>query len=118
MAKEKITIHEAPLKTNCPECFTQEGLHLAFVTEEEKTRLIYRSKGELSSVMRCQKCENTIYPERWTDDIERLYEYHRKLAGSPRAFFRMRPLAILLIVGILFAGIAAALFFQRPELFR
>lgn len=38
MVKKLINIKDVPLKNNCPECFSKEGLRLAFKQKIKETK--------------------------------------------------------------------------------
>lgn len=71
-------ISKTTLKSNCPECYTTEGLNLEFYQTYVDSYWYKRFLKQLTSKMYCTKCETEIFPVSWTPDIERLYEYHKK----------------------------------------
>ncbi|MDC6351097.1 hypothetical protein PP178_05990 [Zeaxanthinibacter sp. PT1] len=102
MMKEKlIVIKEADLTNNCPECFAQD-LRLTFYQKESYGKLFHRTTKNLSHEIQCKKCGSVIYPVQWTQDIDRTFEYYRKLVtpnrSSIRFTFLFYALVLLLIV--------------------
>lgn len=100
MTKEKmIVIQQAELTNNCPECFNQD-LTLTFLQRHTFGRLFHRTTSEVSHELRCNKCNSLIYPVKWTDDIERSFEYYRKMVKPNRASIRFTTLfyALLLLL--------------------
>lgn len=77
-----ITIHTAALKNNCPECFSKDGLQLTFKQKHIETSFYKAITNSISHEIYCNSCNSSIYPERWTDDIERVFEYHKKALTS------------------------------------
>tara|TARA_R110002020_G_scaffold109722_1_gene253793 strand:+ start:568 stop:918 length:351 start_codon:yes stop_codon:yes gene_type:complete len=99
---------EAKLKNNCPECYSTDGLTLSFAQKHEENKFFDRSSNEVQSTMKCSKCGTTIYPARWTEDIERVYEYNRKLAVPPKPYFKFKALTAILLIAVVLAGAVAA----------
>ncbi len=95
------TIHTARLNNNCPECFGTDGLEIIF-TQPEKENLFYRKpSSKIDEKLYCHTCKNTIYPISWTADIERVYDYNKKIAESNRQYLKVKPalyIAILLTI--------------------
>lgn len=88
MKTEYILLKEAILTNNCPECYSKEGLMLSFKQEKLHSKLMIKTKGEIIEHMNCRTCETTIFPGRWTDDIERTYAYHKKTTAPERPSVR------------------------------
>lgn len=86
MAREQqIIIKESILKNNCPECFNQE-LKLTFFQKHLITSFYHKTTNEVSQEIRCNKCGSLIFPVKWTDDIERSFEYFQKMiTPEPRS---------------------------------
>jgi predicted nucleic acid-binding Zn ribbon protein len=109
MTKEKLkSIQEAELTNNCPECFNQD-MTLTFYQKHVYGRLYHRITSEISHELRCNKCGSPIYPVKWTDDIERTFEYYQKLLRPERASVRFTMLFYALLL-ILIAIIAALVY--------
>ena len=106
---------EAKLHNNCPECYATEGLIVSFSHKIQDNKLFTRSSKEVKTEMHCTNCNTKIYPARWTDDIERVYEYNRKLAEPPRPFFKFKWLSFLLLLGIIAVGVALAFLIIRDR---
>ncbi|WP_299259673.1 hypothetical protein [uncultured Aquimarina sp.] len=118
MKTEYIVLKEAVLNNNCPECYSTEGLLLSFKQQKQLSKLFIKTKKEVIESMDCRKCETTIFPGRWTDDIERVYNYHKKtidLKPSNIKFTRLFYLIIFLIITI---SIVLYIFLLRPEFFQ
>ncbi len=115
MKTEYIILKEAPLTNNCPECYTTDGLNLSFKQQKIYTKLLIKTKGQILEQMYCKKCETDIFPGRYTDDIERVYNYHKKTITPHPASVQFRGIFYVL-VGVLFliAGIVIVYLFY-PE---
>lgn len=107
--KEKLkSIQEAELTNNCPECFNQD-MSLKFYQKHTYGRLYHRTTNEISHEIRCNKCNSLIYPVKWTDDIERSFDYYRKMVSPEKASIRFTLLFYALLL-ILIAVVAALIY--------
>jgi len=109
MSKTLTRFYTAELKNNCPECFSKEGLELSFHQEWKNTRWLKKATHSVKEILRCNHCHADIYPVSWTEDIDRVYNYHLKLAEKVR-YFRLKPLSWVLI-GLTLIGLAVAAYF-------
>lgn len=91
-------IRKTELNTNCPECYTTEGLTLEFYQPYVNSRWYKRFLNELSSKMYCTKCETEIFPVSWTPDIERVYEYHRKSTQMRSSRHHWKTLTLIVVL--------------------
>ena len=105
MAQERLeVIKEADLQNNCPECFNQE-LKLTFYQKHKYGRFFHRTTSEVSNQIKCHKCGSRIYPAKWTDDIERIFDYYQKMVSPEKAsikftgFFYGLVLFLIVLVG-------------------
>jgi hypothetical protein len=103
MTETSHILHTAKLKNNCPECYHTDSLELSFSQVEKEHRLYNKASGEITSVMHCSNCNTVIYPVNWNEDLEKVFEYHRKLANPKPSGTRLKPLAYTII----FAGVIA-----------
>ncbi|GAA4116025.1 hypothetical protein GCM10022393_16460 [Aquimarina addita] len=102
MKTEYILLKEAILTNNCPECYSKDGLTLSFKQEKLHSKLMTKTKREIIEHMNCKTCETTIFPGRWTDDIERTYAYHKKtIAPEPSSIKFTGIFYIILLVTLL-----------------
>lgn len=108
MATEKLVlIKEADLTNNCPECFNQD-LKLTFYQKHRFGKLFHRVTGEVTNQIICNKCGSDIYPAKWTDDIERIFEYYRKMVQPEKSSLKLKPLfyiLVLILIALVGAGI-------------
>ncbi len=85
MAIEKLeVINEVALKCNCPECFNQD-LKLTFYQKHKYGKLFHRTTSDITNQILCNKCGSDIYPAKWTDDIDRLFDYYKKMVTPKNA---------------------------------
>lgn len=111
MIIKKHLLHTAKINNNCPECFSTEGLEFSFSQEEKENKLYSKASNDIEEVLFCHNCQHTIYPVNWTEDIERVYAYQKKLATPKNTSYKLKPLAIVIIVSDLIAiGVLVYLF--------
>jgi len=105
------TYYTAQLKNNCPVCFANDGMVVSFKQKWKENRLLRKATNDLNYAIACEHCTSTIYPVQWTDDIERVFEFHQKMA-KPERFRKLKPLAFM-IIGLCIVGIAIGVFMSR-----
>ena len=94
-------LHQARLNNNCPECYDTEGLEFTFTQEEKQTRFYNQANKNIDEKLYCHTCKNIIYPVSWTEDIERVYQYHRKQTHPKPATIQLKSVTyILILIGI------------------
>ena len=104
------TLHTARLKNNCPECFANNGLEFSFTQEQTIKKLFTTSSKKISEKLYCHTCNNTIYPVNWSEDIERVYNYHKKQVHQKKSGMRFTALGYLFIAGsIILLGLSVLL---------
>ena len=84
MSEKLIDVKEVTLNNNCPECYSKNGLHLTFKQKVKETKFYKSITSEISHEITCETCNSVIYPEQWTDDIDRVFEYQKK-AFTPKS---------------------------------
>ena len=84
MKKTSYILHTARSKNNCPTCFGTAGLEFTFTQEEKETAFLKKPSATIDSKLYCHTCKNHIYPVNWTEDIERVFEYNKKIAADKR----------------------------------
>ena len=104
MAKEKLEIiKESVITNNCPECFNQD-MTLSFFQKHIYSKFYHRTTAVVEHEIKCNKCESIIYPVKWTEDIERIFEYYRKTVRPEASKIRFT----LLFYGLIFAVVLLA----------
>lgn len=73
-----IVLKEVRLNNNCPECFSKDGLKLTFKQKFIETKFSKSMTSEINQDIICEICNTTIYPVDWHEDLERVFEYHKK----------------------------------------
>ena len=101
MAKEKqVVLKEAEITNNCPECFNQ-NMTLTFYQKHRDSRWYYQVTGEVTHQMICNTCHSRIFPVKWTNDIERSFEYFQKMVIPKKKSTRLSGLSYILIILVL-----------------
>ncbi|WP_405209251.1 hypothetical protein [Aquimarina sp. LLG6339-5] len=118
MKTEYIVLKETVLNNNCPECYSTESLLLSFKQKKSFSKLFVKTKKEVIESMDCKKCETTIFPGRWTDDIERVYNYHKKTINLKPSGIKFTGLFYLIVTLVIIIGVGLGIFLLRPELFQ
>lgn len=108
MEEKFITIKEVALINNCPECYNTNGLQLTFKQKFVETKFYKSITKETSHQLECNTCHTSIYPVRWTDDIERVFIYHQKAFTPKTASTKLKKPAWLLIIGLIILIIVVA----------
>ena len=99
----KHILHQARLHNNCPECYDTEGLEFTFTQEEKHSKFYNQASKNIDEKLYCHTCKNTIYPVNWTDDIERVYQYHKKQVHPKSTVKQLKSVSYIFIL----AGIVA-----------
>ncbi|UPS92294.1 MULTISPECIES: hypothetical protein [unclassified Bizionia] len=108
-----ITIKEVAINNNCPECYNTNGLHFTFKQKFVETSFYKSLTTETAHELFCKTCETTIYPVNWTDDIDRVFDYHKRAFVPKKASFKLKKSAwigIGVLIGIIVVGIGATVF--------
>lgn len=98
MTQKSNTLRTARLKNNCPTCFGTDGLEITFTQNEEENAFFHKPNPKIDESIFCHNCKNPIYPVNWTEDIERVYDYNKKIAETNRQYLKVKPLFYILIV--------------------
>ena len=109
-------IRKTELKTNCPECYTTEGLTLEFYQTYIDSYWYKRFLNQLSSKMHYTKCETEIFPVSWTPDIERLFEYHKKgtkMRSSRHHWKTITYIVVLAVVALLTTAVILGVTYSK-----
>ena len=99
MATTKFfTLKEARLSNNCPECYSNDSLEITFRQKFTENAFYKAITNETSHQIHCYNCDTTIFPVRWTDDIERVVDYQQRAVQPKGKSLKLKPLAWLVIV--------------------
>ncbi|TNJ44335.1 hypothetical protein KFZ70_03705 [Tamlana fucoidanivorans] len=107
MKEKLIDLKEVPLKNNCPECYSRDGLRLTFKQKLTENSFIKSITPEIHQVLECKTCGTIIYPVRWTNDIERVVTYHTKALKPRNRSTHLKKTSWLIITLIILLAIAA-----------
>lgn len=117
MKENFITIKDVALKNNCPECYSNSGLHLTYKQQFIETNFYKSLTKETTHQITCKTCDTIIYPVSWTDDIERVFNYHQRAFVPKKASFKLKRHAWILIgIGILMLVAGVVLLLLKPSL--
>ncbi len=101
MAKEKLeVIKESDITNNCPECFNQD-MKITFYQKHNYSKLFHRITDKVTHQIKCNICDSLIYPVRWTEDIERIFEYNQKMVIPKKASLRLTTLFYVLLLSLI-----------------
>ncbi|NKI26172.1 hypothetical protein HCG49_06330 [Arenibacter sp. 6A1] len=113
MVKEKlVVVKEANLTNNCPECFNQE-LKLTFFQKHTYGSFYDKSTKEITHEIKCNTCSSDIYPIAWTQDIERVYDYYRKMVTPKKATIKFTKLFYSLVLFLIVSMSIGVYFYIR-----
>lgn len=108
------TLHTAKLNNNCPECFNPDGLEFTFTQAENENLLFRKPATKIDEKLYCHTCKNNIYPVNWTEDIERVFDYNKKIAETNKEYLKVKPLFyILAVVAVIL--VAAVIYLLIPN---
>ncbi|MEO9891450.1 hypothetical protein [Aurantibacter sp.] len=109
MAQEKLeVIQESVITNNCPQCFNQD-MKLTFYQKHRYSKLFHKVTNEITHQVQCKTCDSFIYPIDWTPDIERIFDYKRKMVTPEKASVKYTGLFYGLIL-FLIALVAGAVY--------
>lgn len=115
MSKRFIAIKEFTLNNNCPECYSKDGLRLTFKQKFIETKFYKSITKDIKNNIVCKTCNSTIYPVQWTDDIERVFEYHQKAFIPKKASTYLKKLSwiVIICIAIIFTAISLTLLYSQ-----
>lgn len=108
MTPKVHTLHTARSKNNCPTCFGTDGLEFTFLQNEKETPFFKKPAKQIEEKLYCHTCKTNIYPVNWTEDIERVYDYNKKIAETNKHYLMVKPLfyiSIIVAIVLIAAGI-------------
>ena len=114
MEEKFLTLRQVSLNNNCPECYSKDGLQLTFKQRFIENSFYKAISKETSHSLFCHTCKTMIFPVRWTDDIELVFEYQQRASTPKASSFKLKTLtwvlfgvlvAIVIISGVLVLGV-------------
>ena len=116
MKEKLITIKEVSLNNHCPECFSKKGLQLSFSQKFIENTFYKSITSEIKHEITCNTCNSIIYPVRWTDDIDRVFEYQKKAFSPKKTSTYLKKISWIIIFITLAITITALIFTFWPKL--
>ncbi|MCB0444404.1 MAG: hypothetical protein KDC68_01845 [Gelidibacter sp.] len=113
MEAKFFTLKEVALHNNCPECFSREGLQLTFKQRFVENNFYKAISSDTVPSLICNVCHTEIFPARWTDAIDSVYDYHKKAATPKPTSFKLKKLSWILIAIAALIFTVAILFVVR-----
>ena len=111
-----ITIKEVTLNNNCPVCYSKKGLILTFKQKIIENNFYKSITSEITNNIKCNTCNTTIYPVQWTDDIERVFEYHQKTVVPKKTSTYLKKRAWIIIVAVILIAFIVLILTIYPKL--
>ena len=105
MAEHYIKIKAVDLNNNCPECYSKDGLQLTFKQKFVETNFYKSITTDIKYEMDCLTCNTHIYPVKWTEDIERVFEYHKRAFTPKQASTHLKKATWLAIASGVFIAL-------------
>ena len=113
MTPKTHTLHTAHLKNNCPTCFATDGLEITFTQNEKETPFFKKPATAIEHTLYCHTCKNSIYPINWTEDIERVFDYNKKIAETHKQYLKVKPLFYISVAAAIIV-VAAVVYVLIP----
>lgn len=111
MEENFFTLREVDLNNNCPECYSRDGLQLTFKQRFIENSFYTAISKETDHSLFCKVCETAIFPARWTDDIDRVFEYQLRVSSPKPTSFKLKPMSWVLMLVLAVLIIIATLSF-------
>lgn len=98
MHNKFFTLREVELNNNCPECYSRDGLQLTFKQRFIENFFYKAISSETAHSLFCTVCQTMIFPARWTDDIDRVFEYQQRASPPKPTSFKLKTSSWFLIL--------------------
>jgi hypothetical protein len=115
MPEKLMDIRKVALINNCPVCYSTDGLHLKFNQKIIETKFYKSITSEINHELACEKCDSIIYPEQWTDDIDRVVAYQKK-AFTPKnssTYLKKLTWIVIIIIAVVIVAIAFTMLYYK-----
>lgn len=103
-------LHQAKVKNKCPECYFGDGLEFTFSQEELENRFYKNAAKEIIEKLYCHNCKQQVYPVNWDEDIERVYEYHKKQVIPKKSTPQLKNITYIIAL-IVIAAIGGGIYY-------
>ncbi|MEZ4801213.1 MAG: hypothetical protein R2797_00465 [Gelidibacter sp.] len=100
MEDKFFTVKEVSLNNHCPECYSTDGLQLTFKQKFVENAFYKAISSDVKQTMHCNTCHTEIFPVRWTEDIERVFEYQQRAFVPKSATFKLKKLTWILLIAL------------------
>lgn len=101
MEAKFFTVKEVALNNNCPECYSTEGLQLTFKQKFVENAFYRAISNDIKHSMICNNCHTEIFPVRWTEGLERVFEYQERALVPKTAAFKLKKLTWILLITVI-----------------
>ncbi len=98
MEEKFFTVKEVELNNHCPECYSKDGLQLTFRQKFVENAFYKAISKDVKHAMISKTCSTEIFPVRWTEEIERIFEYQQKAFIPKSTTFKLKKLTWILLV--------------------
>lgn len=98
MHNKFFTLREVELNNNCPECYSRDGLQLTFRQRFIENFFYKAISSETVHSLFCNVCKTMIFPARWTEDIDRVFEYQQRASPPKPTSFKLKTSSWILIL--------------------
>lgn len=107
MKTQFLTLKEVKLHNNCPECFSNDGLHLSFKQKFVQNALYKSVTSDIKNEMQCRTCNSAIFPGSWTREIDQVVAYQERAIKPKPKSIKLTKLAWIIIIldAILIIGV-------------
>lgn len=114
MEEKFFTVKAVTLNNHCPECYSKDGLKLIFKQKFLENTFYRAISKDIKHSMVCNTCSTEIFPVRWTNDLEQIFDYQQRALVPKPATFKLKKLSwILLIAAITLIVILNIYLFNR-----
>jgi hypothetical protein len=116
MTEKQIPIKEVRLNNNCPVCYSKKGLILTFKQTIVENSFYKSITSDITNTIECDRCKTTIYPVQWTDEIERVFEYHQKTVVPKKTSTYLKKKGWIIIVAVVLIALTILILTIYPNL--
>ncbi len=98
MEEKFFTVKEVTLNNHCPECYSKEGLQLTFKQKFVENAFYKAISNDVKYTLVCHTCNTEIFPVRWTDDLEQIFDYQERAFVPKSDTFKLKQLSWILLI--------------------